>query len=83
MPFFLKNDVLAKMAQTATEESIQRSKEELNFVRVGKVGGWKETLTKGQLKKIEDRIQESLKESDFINLWQSQRNEANEKMHEG
>lgn len=78
---FVKNEeVLAKMAQAATEESIKRAKEELNFVRVGKVGGWKETLTKEQLTKIEDRIQESMKESDFITLWQTQWNEAKEKM---
>lgn len=80
---FVKNEeVLAKMAQSATEESIKRAKEELNFVRVGKVGGWKETLTKEQLMKIEDRIRESLQESTFMTLWQTQWNEAKEKVHQ-
>lgn len=76
--FVNNKDLLAKMAQSATEESVKRAKEVLNFVRVGKVGGWKETLTKEQLQKIEDRIQESLKESNFITLWQSQWDDANE-----
>ncbi|KAH9379897.1 hypothetical protein HPB48_001007 [Haemaphysalis longicornis] len=76
--FVNNKDILAKMAQSATEESAKRAKEVLNFVRVGKVGGWKETLTKEQLQKIEDRIQESLKESNFITLWQSQWDDANE-----
>lgn len=79
---FVKNEeVLAKMAQSATPESINMAKEELNFVRVGKVGGWKETLTKEQLKKIEVRIQESMKESNFITLWPTQWNETKEKVH--
>ncbi|XP_037525576.2 sulfotransferase ssu-1 [Rhipicephalus sanguineus] len=74
---FVRNpEVLAKMAKLATEESRAKAKEEVNFVRVGKAGGWRETLTKEQLARIEERIQEASKDSDFMSLWTKERQDA-------
>ncbi|XP_065284490.1 sulfotransferase ssu-1-like [Dermacentor albipictus] len=67
---FVKDpEILAMMAKLKTEESSTLLKEEVNFVRVGRAGGWRETLTKQQLARIEDKIQEASKDSDFMSLW--------------
>ncbi|KAK8779505.1 hypothetical protein V5799_019155 [Amblyomma americanum] len=73
--------VLEKMARNSTEETRAKSKAELNFVRVGKVGGWRENLTKEQLAKIEDAIEESSKDSDFMNLWTKEWRDAKDKLN--
>ncbi|XP_075530039.1 sulfotransferase ssu-1-like [Dermacentor variabilis] len=62
-------EILAMMTKIYTEESRTPFKEEVNFVRVGKAGGWREALTKQQLARIEDKIQQTSKDSDFMSLW--------------
>lgn len=67
---FVRNpEILAMMAKLDSEEFRAQLKEEVNFVRIGKAGGWRETLTKQQLARIEEKIQEVSKDSDFMNLW--------------
>lgn len=80
---FVKNPkVLEKMAKKATEETRAKAREELNFVRVGKVGGWREALTKPQLAKIEEAIEEASKDSDFMSLWAKEWRDAKEKLND-
>lgn len=69
--FFVPNkELLKKLLDEASEKAAKLGNlEELKFVRVGKVGGWRETLTKDQLSKIERKIEMASKESDFIKLW--------------
>ncbi|KAK8779504.1 hypothetical protein V5799_019154 [Amblyomma americanum] len=79
---FVKDPKILKMMEKmATDESRERSKEVVNFVRVGKVGGWRETLTKEQLAKIEAAIEEASKDSDFMSLWPNEWRDAKEKMN--
>lgn len=79
---FVKNpEILAKMTKLATEESRAKAKEEINFVRVGKAGGWRETLTKEQLARMEERIQEASKESDFMSLWTKEWQDARSRIN--
>uniref|UniRef100_A0A1E1X6L1 Putative sulfotransferase n=1 Tax=Amblyomma aureolatum TaxID=187763 RepID=A0A1E1X6L1_9ACAR len=76
---FVKNArILEMMDKMATEESREKAKEVLNFVRVGKVGGWRETLTKEQLAKIDAAIEGASKDSDFMSLWEKEWRDAKE-----
>ncbi|XP_050046545.1 sulfotransferase ssu-1-like [Dermacentor andersoni] len=59
MKGFLKatHEELAMMTKIYTEDSRTQFKEEVNFVRVGKAGGWRKALAMQQLARIEDKIQ--------------------------
>ncbi|KAH6924399.1 hypothetical protein HPB50_016674 [Hyalomma asiaticum] len=64
---FVKNaDILEEVA-TAGARAME--KEELPVVRIGKAGGWRQILTTEQLAKIEERIADVSKASDFMSLW--------------
>ncbi|KAH6924885.1 hypothetical protein HPB50_025900 [Hyalomma asiaticum] len=67
---FVKNaDIQAKVEEVATAGARAMEKEELPIVRIGKAGGWRQILTTEQLAKIEERIADVSKASDFMSLW--------------
>lgn len=79
---FVRNpEILAKMAEQATEETRAMAKEEIHFVRNGKAGGWRQILTTEQLAKIEQKIVDVSKDSDFMRLWPEERRDAQKIMN--
>ncbi|KAL1486093.1 hypothetical protein MTO96_047107 [Rhipicephalus appendiculatus] len=47
-----------------------------SFVRIGKIGSWKDYFTPDLLRKMENRILEAEKKSSFMDLWKDIRAEA-------
>lgn len=66
---FIKNPLVLARIPKKTDEKKNANAKTFSFVRVGKVGGWKEQFTPEQLKKMHERIEEVSKESDVMNLW--------------
>lgn len=75
------NEVLSRRKITCMEGH-DGDESKYAFVRIGKVGSWKDYFTPDQLKKMEYRIMEAEKQSSFMELWKDIRYEAIARMQD-
>lgn len=75
------NEVISRRKVTCVEGH-EGDENKYSFVRIGKVGSWKDYFTPDQLKKMENRILEAEKQSSFMDLWKDIRAEAIARMQD-
>ncbi|KAL1477274.1 hypothetical protein MTO96_035864 [Rhipicephalus appendiculatus] len=69
------NAVLSRRKVTCAEGH-EGDESKYSFVRIGKIGSWKDYFTPDLLRKMENRIMEAEKKSSFMDLWKDIRAEA-------